>query len=99
MNPDAQTLFAYAKTQEGATLRTLRRGAAFQVAVVGNMLEFSPASSRQPRRESKAAVDAVLCHFDKTQSWQMSDYQDVSFNASYVLTLLRGWRDNCVTPA
>jgi len=94
MTPNAQTLFAYAKTLEGATLRTLTRGAAFQVAVIGNTLEFSPASSRQPRRESKSSVDALLRHFDKTQSWQMSDYQDVSFNASYVLTLLRGWRDN-----
>jgi len=99
MTPDAQTLFAYAKTQEGATLHTLTRGAAFQVVVIGNMLEFSPASSRQPRRESKSAVETLLRHFNKTQSWQMSDYQDVSFNASYVLTLLRGWRNSCVTSA
>jgi hypothetical protein len=64
----------------------------FRVEVVDNFLEITPVSSGGVRRENKTNIGALLARFDKTRSFQMSDYQDVSFNASYVLALVKAWQ-------
>jgi hypothetical protein len=64
----------------------------FRIEIIDNCLEITPESSGGARRESKAAVSNLLAQFDKTRSLQMSDYRDVSFNASYVLALVKAWQ-------
>lgn len=99
MIPSAETLFAFARSQQGETLRTLRDKSPFRVEVVGNFLEITPDSSSAPRRESRESVAAVLARLAKTMSFTMSDYKDISFNASYVLALVKRWElPNLVVP-
>jgi hypothetical protein len=90
--PSADDLFGFCKTLRGETLRTMVRKTQFRIEVIDSCLEITPASSGGARRESKAAVSGLLARFDKTRSFQMSDYQDVSFNASYVLALVKAWQ-------
>jgi hypothetical protein len=91
MIPSAETLFAFARSHQGETLRTLQNKSPFKVEVVGNFLEITPDSSSERRRESRDSVTAVLARLAKTMSFKMSDYKDISFNASYVLALVKRW--------
>lgn len=95
--PSADALFGFCKTLQGETLRTMVRKTQFRVEVVESFLEITPASSGGARRESKATIAGVLARFDKTRSFQMSDYQDVSFNASYVLALVKAWQSQSLS--
>jgi len=97
--PSADDLFGFCKTLRGETLRTMVRKTQFRIEVIDSCLEITPASSGGARRESKAAVSSLLARFDKTRSFQMSDYQDVSFNASYVLALVKAWQSQSHTRA
>ena len=54
-------------------------------------LAFLPSSS-QPRREGQVRIEAALKEFGKNNSWQMSDYRKLTFNASYLCTFLKGWQ-------
>lgn len=90
--PSADALFGFCRSLRGETLRTMVRKTQFRVEIVENFLEITPASSGGRRRESKSSISSLLARFDKTRSFQMSDYQDVSFNASYVLALVKAWQ-------
>lgn len=92
--PSADDLFGFCKTLRGETFRTMVRKTQFRIEVIDSCLEITPASSGGARRESKAALASLLARFDKTRSFQMSDYQDVSFNASYVLALVKAWQSH-----
>lgn len=91
MIPSAETLFAFARSQQGETLRTLQHKSPFRVKVVGDFLEITPDSSSAPRREGRDSVATILAKLEKTMSFKTSDYQKISFNASYVLALVKRW--------
>ena len=91
MIPSAETLFAFARSQQGETLRTLQHKSPFRVKVVGDFLEITPDSSSAPRREGRDSVAAILVKLAETMSFKTSDYQKISFNASYVLALVKRW--------
>ena len=97
--PSTDAFFGFCKILQGETLRTMVRKTQFRVEVVESFLEITPASSGGARRESKATISNLLARFDKTRSFQMSDYQDVSFNASYVLALVKAWQAQSHSPA
>lgn len=90
--PSADALLLFCKSVQGEPLTTMVRKNQFRVEVVDNFLEITPVSSGGVRRENKTNICALLARFDKTRSFQMSDYQDVSFNASYVLALVKAWQ-------
>jgi hypothetical protein len=90
--PSAESLFSFCKLIQGETLETLVRRTQFRVEVVGSFLDITPTSSNDARREGKATVAAVLARLGKTGSFQMSDYKDVSFNASYILAIVKSWQ-------
>jgi len=90
--PSADALLMFCKSVQGEPLTTMVRKTKFRVEVVDNFLEITPVSSGGVRRENKTNIGALLARFDKTRSFQMSDYQDVSFNASYVLALVKAWQ-------
>lgn len=92
--PSAQTLLAYCKSKQGERLMTLARGNPFTIEIVGPYLEITPGTSRTPRREPKSNIDAVLARLAQKQSFRMSDYQDISFNASYLLALVKLWQQD-----
>jgi hypothetical protein len=92
VNLSAETLFEFARSKQGESLSTLRRKSPFRVEVVSNYLEITPGSSHMARRESRDNVAAVLARFSATGLTQMSAYQDISFNSSYILALLSLWQ-------
>lgn len=92
--PSAQTLLTYARELRGAVLETLTRKTSFRIEVIGSDLEFTPSTSRAARRERQATLTKVLERFGDINSYQMSDYQDLSFNASYILALVKHWQNS-----
>jgi len=90
--PSVDELFAFCRSLPAATWTTSVRRSIFTVEVDGNALAIIPSSSRAARREARQAVNAVLERLARTGSYRMSDYQDVSFNASYLLALVQAWQ-------
>jgi hypothetical protein len=85
----AEKIFAFAGNHQGEIFLTLRRKSPFRVEVVGNFLEITPGSSKISRRESREQVASLLKQFAKSGSFQMSDYSELTFNASYILALIK----------
>jgi D-3-phosphoglycerate dehydrogenase len=81
-------LLAFAKTQEGKTLFTRSQKKPFTVAVIGQGLQFTPEETGRPRPELPQVIDRVLAHYNATGSQYTSDYQDITQNSSYLMTLL-----------
>ena len=75
------------------------RGREFSVEVVGNVLHVTPASSGQSRPVPKANLVAVLARLAELDSQRSADYQDITFHASYVLSMLHEWRRSADVPA
>lgn len=90
--PSPDSLLSFCRQVQGRPLLTMVRKTPFRVDVHGGFLEITPTSSGGSRRESKANISALLARFEKTRSFRMSDYQDVSFNASYLLALVKAWQ-------
>jgi hypothetical protein len=77
-----------AESLEGEPIQTSRRKADVTVEVYGDGLIFTPASTKQPRPQSRKGIEQVLNRFNETQSLAPVDYQDITVNASYILTLI-----------
>ncbi|GEM_PF-6822065 len=92
MVPSVDDLFAFCRSLPTATWTTSVRRNLFTVEVDGNALAITPSSSRAARREARESVKVVLERLARTGSYRMSDYQDVSFNASYLLALVQAWQ-------
>lgn len=90
--PSVDELFAFCRRTPGSSWTTAVRRSAFTVEVDGSALAITPASSRAARREGKEAVKAVLERLERTGSYRMSDYADISFNASYLLALVHAYQ-------
>lgn len=83
-----ENLLSLAQTLNGKALKTAARGAEFTVEVSGDVFLFTPLSSHKVRAAQGAYVNAVCEYFNKTGSLRVADYQDITYNASYVLTLI-----------
>lgn len=87
--PSVDELFAFCRGARGSSWITAVRRSVFAVEVDGPALAITPASSRAARREGRETVKAVLERLEGTGSYRMSDYADISFNASYLLALVQ----------
>lgn len=92
MTLTVDTLLVFARTLKGATLVTLHDHKPFKVDVVGDRLEISVGSSGKRRRTDRDHIEKVLDKFNKTGSFQPAQYVDLTYNASYVLTLIMRWQ-------
>jgi len=88
MNVDFDMVLGFAKTLEGRDLYTQARQRLFRVGVIGDMLEYTPASTREARTDGRKTIEQVLARYRVTQSLKPCDYQDATFNASYLLTIV-----------
>lgn len=70
------------------TFTTKARKKKFTAAITDGRLAITPQSSGKTRKESDKVLLSILDHFNKTRSLQPKDYQDVTFNSVYVLTLI-----------
>lgn len=94
MIPSFETLVAFAKTVEGQELLTLKRAKPFYVSVRAGALKFTPAKSSSTRSARTDRINKVLQHLKESGSFEPSDYKEFSFNASYLLALVRKWQAN-----
>lgn len=92
MIPSVNQLLAFTRSLEGETLTTLHRRKQFKVAVMGSGLEITPTTGTH-RRTDRSHIDALLKHLAKTGSFQPVQYHDITFNASYVLALVKRWQE------
>lgn len=90
--PTAEALFDFARSTKGRTFETLVRGQKFIVEALGTTLQYTPEKSHSKRPESLKTLACLLAQLNETNSFQMSDYQKISFNASYDLALVRAWQ-------
>ncbi len=90
--PTVGALFDFARSIKGQTLETLARGRKFTVEVIGTTLQYMPEKSHAERPESQKTLACLLAQLEETNSFQMSDYQKISFNASYDLALIKTWQ-------
>jgi len=96
--PSVETLLAFCHAKRGEMMTTLVRKSPFRIEVAGDYLAITPGSSQAPRLERKSSIGSLLDRLAKTQSFQMSDYQDVTFNASYVLSIVKAWQRETSAP-
>jgi hypothetical protein len=92
MVPSFETLLAFARSVEGQVLHTLKRAKPFYVSVEAEALRFTPAESERRRSARTEPVKKVLQRLKETGSFEPSEYKEFSFNASYVLALVREWQ-------
>lgn len=90
--PSVETLLAFCHAKRGEMMTTLVRKSPFRIQVARDYLAITPDSSQAPRLKRKSSIGSLLDRLAKTQSFQMSDYQDVTFNASYVLSIVKAWQ-------
>lgn len=90
--PTVGALFDFARSIKGQTLETLARGRKFTVEVIGTTLQYMPEKSHAERPESQKTLACLLAQLEETNSFQMSDYQKISFNASYDLAMIKTWQ-------
>lgn len=95
MSISISALLALARAVEGEPILTLQNRRLFRIAVLENDagLEIVPSSSNRPRREPRAQIEAILSTYGKTGSLRKADYSTISFNASYVLALIKHFTD------
>ena len=60
----------------------------FTVCLAGDGVEFTPLSTKKPRLHERKFIERILSRFEKTGSFITSDYQNLTVNASYTLTLI-----------
>jgi hypothetical protein len=73
----------------GLEQNTLVRAKRFRFRIAPEGLLIAPVSSGIERVVAWPAVEAVLTRFNSEKSFLPSRYKDLSFNASYVLALLK----------
>jgi hypothetical protein len=82
-------LLIFAKTLEGQELQTLHRKKVFTVEVKGEYFVFIPKSTGKPRRHDGKYLQAVCDKFSEKNSYRPKEYQDLTFDASYILAIIR----------
>ena len=85
---DPEKLFKFVKTIEEKLLTTSARKTQFSVKVLEDDLVFTPISSGKPRKEVSRNIVKVIERFNDSKSIQPKDYQDITFNSVYLVTLI-----------
>ena len=92
MTPTFEDLRAYAASRPGELLTTLHRKKPFSVVVGGDEILITTSNGKF-RTTDRKYVSAVLKRLHETGSFSPCDYLDVTFNASYILALVKRWQD------
>ena len=92
-SPTAEQILEFAAQLEGMRLTTNARKTPFSLAVLADGIEFTPASSGKPRPLLTHDIQRICDEYCRTKSVQPKDYQGITFNASYVLTLIEMYQN------
>jgi hypothetical protein len=88
---DANNLLNYASSLEGQELLTLKRKSAFAVKVTPDGIEIIPGSTGELRRVSRERIKQVCDEYAHSKSLSPGDYQHITFDASYLVSLIHGF--------
>ena len=83
-----EALIRFAKTLDGQTLHTDTRHKEFQLHVSNNGLTYTPLSTGRSRSHPEKWVRRILDRYNQIGSLRPGDYQDLTVNASYLLTII-----------
>ncbi len=89
--PTFGELLQFAKSRQDHEYETLVQGKPFHVFVKNDELYFRPTGNVE-RRASTTRIQEVLDKLKRTASWKPGDYSDDTFNASYLLSLVKAWQ-------
>lgn len=81
-------LLRLASRLEGQRLVTAARGAAFIVNALPDGIEVVPASTDRPRKVGVSTISRFLEEHNTSGVQRPGHYQDITFDASYLLTIL-----------
>ncbi len=85
---DALDFRSFVKSLHGRSFVTPYRGFEFEVNVCPSGLQYTPTSTGRSWFHAWKDIDKAVARFVKTRSLQLDDYQDITANAFYVLTLI-----------
>ncbi len=88
MKVSADDLIAFAKTLEGQTLQTLKKGSEFKVVVTEVGMDYTPLSTGNTRHQYYNVIKKICDHFSETNSFSGKDYKSFTANSSYVLAII-----------
>jgi len=89
--PTFSELLQFAKSRQAHEYETIFQEKPFHVFVKNEELYFRPVGSVE-RRARTHRINEVLDKLRLTASWKPGDYSDDSFNASYLLSLVKAWQ-------
>ncbi|MDP1637175.1 MAG: hypothetical protein Q8K74_01965 [Candidatus Nitrotoga sp.] len=92
MLPTLTEFRTFCRSIEGEVLLTQARAKPFSVALVAGSLYFIPVSSGKKRKADQAGISQVIVRLSKTGSQVQAQYKDITFNASYILEIIRQWQ-------
>ncbi len=85
---DALGFRSFAKTLNGKSFVTLSRSFEFEVKVFPSGLQYSLFSNRASSFDGWKRIDRIVSRFAKTKSLRPGDYDDITANPIYALTLI-----------
>ena len=83
-----QALVKFASTLEGERLETGVQRAGFRVSVSGSGIAVTPESTGRTRAIPRSSIERFLEEYGRVRSTKAGDYQQVSFDASYLLAII-----------
>lgn len=97
MKPTCEELISFAKTILGQELKTASRQRPFTVDVADDGFVFTPATGVARGTTDRKRAEKILARFAETGSLRPGDYQGITFNASYFLSLLSAYQQEHLT--
>jgi len=91
-------LKAFGAKLDGTTLATRFRKRNFSLSVTDEGFEYTPEFSGKLRKQQWKWIERVLERYNERRSLHPVDYNDISRNASYVLTIIRAYLDSLSAP-
>lgn len=92
MYPTADILLEFVTTIKDKTLVTIQRKKPFSVAIEGEALKITTSTGKS-RKTDYTELQNFLTQLNEKGSFQPGHYADITFNASYILALIKLWQD------
>jgi hypothetical protein len=91
-------LKAFGSGLVGETLVTRFRKRHFSLSVTEEGFEYTPDVSGKRRKSQWRWIERFLQRYNEKRSLHPGDYNDISRNASYILTIIRAYLDSLSAP-
>src|ERR1700759_1919535 len=89
--PTFSELLDFAKAHADTEFKTLDQRKPFHVFVKADEFYFRPYGKAE-RRAQSSRIKGLLAKVHATDSWKPGEYAEDSFNASYLLALIKAWQ-------